>query len=371
VNAPFAPPRRARPSKLVPLARWLADPDSDWDAVADVASAPNSFGERWFVEASLRHLPHPPQGAMLAVRDEGQLIGLMPVFTAARYGRMPVAHVQNWQHYHCFYGAPLVRRSFEPFFWARVLETLDTTAHPFLHVAGLEADSRLATSLLAARRGSAIVHRSQRAILKRTSDARTFYETVVRKKKRKEIGRLKARLNELGTVSHRRFSTDDALDAWIEAFLALEASGWKGHGHGSALANADDTRAFLRDALTGAMRAGRLDMRRLDVEGRAIAMLVNFRCPPGAFSFKIAFDESFARYSPGVLVQLDNLDVLDEPGFEWMDSCAVEGHSMIESLWPERRALVRITVPLKGVRKRAIFGACRLLETASAARRRR
>ena len=68
------------------------------------------------------------------------------------------------------------------------------------------------------------------------------------------------------------------------------------------------------ELVAAAWDEGRLQFRRLDVDGRPVAMLVNFLCPPGSFSFKTAFDEDFAHYSPGVLLQIDNLDILDRPG---------------------------------------------------------
>ena len=96
-------------------------------------------------------------------------------------------------------------------------------------------------------------------------------------------------------------------------------------------------------------------------------MLVNFLTPPGSFSFKTVFNEAWARFSPGVLIQLENLKILDDPRIAWMDSCAVEDHPMIDSLWTERRAIVRVSVPLKGARRRAVYGLCTGLERLSAA----
>jgi hypothetical protein len=43
---------------------------------------------------------------------------------------------------------------------------------------------------------------------------------------------------------------------------------------------------------------------------------------------------------------------------------------MINSLWGERRGIVRVTVPLSGWRRGAEFRLCRLAEAASAAFRR-
>lgn len=360
-----APARRR--SEIVPLHDYLADPDTSWDAVAARPSEANAFAERWFIEASARHLDVPADARMLVVRAEDQLIGMMPVIVAPKYGRMPVRHVENWLHYNCFLGAPLVRRSFEPYFWHRALAMLDADPQSpaFLHVVGLDGQGPLAAALLGARKGAAVVHRSTRALLQSDLSPTDYYETTVRKKKRKEIGRLQHRLAEMGVVGFSRLVDANDLESWIDTFLALEASGWKGRD-GAALANERATEGFVRDAMRGAFAAGRLEIIRLDVDGRAIAMLVNFLTPPGSFSFKIAFDEEYARFSPGVLIQLENLKILESPMIDWMDSCAVEDHPMINSLWGERREIVRISVPLKGKRRRATFAVCRALETASA-----
>ena len=98
-------------------------------------------------------------------------------------------------------------------------------------------------------------------------------------------------------------------------------------------------------------------------------MLANFRCPPGSFSFKTVFDEDYARFSPGVLIQQENLEILADPEIAWMDSCAAEDHPMIDSLWRERRSIVRVTVPLAGARRRVVHAVCRALERAAAATR--
>ena len=96
-------------------------------------------------------------------------------------------------------------------------------------------------------------------------------------------------------------------------------------------------------------------------------MLINFRTPPGSWSFKIAYDESLARFSPGVLIELENLPrVLGDPQIDWMDSCAVENHPMINSLWAERRSIIQVSLPLAGAKRTAIYRACRAAEMASA-----
>lgn len=357
--------RWALRGQIMPLAAFVDNGAAGWDTLALNASEPNSFAERWFVEASLRHLPVPADARMLVVRDDAGLVGVLPIAIAPRYGRAAIRHVENWLHYHAFLGTPLVRRGRERGFWSAALAALDETDLPgFVHVVGLTGDGPVAQALLEARKGAAIVHRCERALLASDLSPTAYYGTNIRKKKRKEIARLRSRLAEIGTVTSRVMISSAELTEWTDAFLALEASGWKG-SDGAALANDARTADFLRATLAAAFDAGRLEMRRLDVDGRAVAMLINFIAAPGSFSFKIAYDEAFAKYSPGVLIQLDNLAVLDRDDIAWMDSCAAENHPMINSLWAERREIVRISVPLRGVRRRATFAVCRALEIAS------
>ena len=101
----------------------------------------------------------------------------------------------------------------------------------------------------------------------------------------------------------------------------------------------------------------------LRLDGRAIAMLANFITPPGAYSFKTAFDEAYARFSPGMLLQLENLVLLERPDVAWADSCAVEGHPMIERLWRDKRHMVSRNIAIGGPLRRAAFRLLMAYET--------
>lgn len=352
-----------------------ADLEAEWAELVHRASEPNAFAEPWFVAPSLAHL-RDESVRLVELRSGGRLTGLIMVGVERRYGRIPVPHVENWRHHHHFLGAPLVAAGEEERFWRALLGHLDDSAWApnFLHFHGLVEGGPVLEGLRAAAealgRGCAIVHREVRAALASELSPQAYYDATVRKKKRKELARLRNRLAELGTLTTREFSSGEDLSAWCDAFLRLEASGWKGR-EGSALGCRPATEAFFREAIAGAHAAARLQLLALELDGRPIAMLVNFLTPPGSFSFKTAFDEQFARFSPGVLLQIENLAILDRPDIEWMDSCAAESHPMIDSLWAERRAIVRVTVPFRGVRRRIVHGGARALEALSAGLRRR
>jgi CelD/BcsL family acetyltransferase involved in cellulose biosynthesis len=369
------PARGAPRAAIVAADRIPEDWREAWDRLACDPAEINVFAERWFFEAGIRHLRPAGPISMIAIWRGDALIGLMPARIEPIYGRTPVAHVQNWVHHQSFLGTPLVGKGEEVDFWLAALKALDEApwARGFFHINGLVEDGPVHRGLIAAAarlgRPCATVHRSRRALLESDLAPLAYYEQAVRKKKRKEIGRLSARLRELGTIAVSSPASASEVESCCEEFLVLEAAGWKGRA-GSALASDPARQAFFRDALLGAHRAGRLEILRLAMDGKAIAILVNFLAPPGAFTFKIAFDEEHARFSPGVLIQLENLRVLDRPDIDWMDSCAAENHPMINSLWTERRTIVRATVPLAGRRRRAVHAGARALERGSALLRR-
>ncbi|WP_374525733.1 GNAT family N-acetyltransferase [Sphingopyxis sp.] len=365
-------------SGAAPLTVRIADPlalsdglAAAWDGLAHEASEPNPFAERWCLQSAL-HLLDPERQArlvMVQADSDGPLIGVMPLAPAAKYGRLPLRHVTGWAHPNHFHGAPLVRAEMEPLFWSILLGWCDAAgwAHTLLQTARLTEDGPLHKALaeVARLRGGAaeIVHREERALLESDLSPDAYWEAAVRGKKRKELRRQANRLSEEGRVSFRRWQASEAVEPWIDAFLDLEARGWKGRA-GSALASHGDTEAWFRAIVAGAAAAGKLDMRVLALNDRPLAMLVSFLCPPGGFSFKTAFDEDYARFSPGVLLQQANLDLLGDPRIEWVDSCAAPGHPMIDSVWRERRRLVWVNVPLaRGadrLRFRALAGAEKL-----------
>lgn len=356
-------------TESVPLTVRVVDPlalspplAEAWDRLADEASEPNPFAERWCLQSALHLLDPERQARLVLVRDgsDGPVIGVMPLASTGRYGRVPLRHVEGWAHPNHFHGAPLVRAGFESLFWSILLGWCDAApwAKTLVHVPRLTEDGPLHRALVDVVRvrgaEAEVVHREERALLESDLSPDAYWDGAVRGKKRKELRRQANRLAEQGAVAFRRWQAGEALDPWIDAFLDLEAGGWKGRA-GSALASHSDTTAWFRAIVTGAAEAGKLDMRALDLDNRPLAMLINFLCPPGGFSFKTAFDEDYARFSPGVLLQQANLDLLDDNRIAWVDSCAAPGHPMIDSVWRERRRLVWLNVPLSGATDRMRF----------------
>lgn len=339
----------------------------EWDALALVASEPNPFAERWYLEAALKALDS--NNVHIAVVRGAALVGVIPLIWHNRYAGLPVTHVQNWLNHNAFLGTPLVRKGAELGFWNALLAKLDHSGDGamFLHLTGITTGGPIAAALAAAcdseKRRYALVHREERALLEKGLSPEAYLETTVRAKKRKELRRQHKRLAEEGGLEFQRSENGEALDAWIDEFFALEKAGWKG-ANGSALACAPETATLFRSALHAAAAAGKLERLTLRLDGRAIAMLVNFLTAPGAFSFKTAFDEDYSRFSPGVLIQIENLALLERDGIDWCDSCAAQDHPMIDSLWSGRRAIGRYSVAIGGTGRRMAFAALLAAELA-------
>jgi len=329
-----------------------------WDALARGASEPNPFYESWYLLPSLEALDPEGDVALLVLERGGVWLGVMPLVRAGRYYRWPVPNLKGWVHANAFLGAPLVARGAEEAFWQALLDFADREAGRalFLHLAALPLEGALYEALIrvAGARAMGVVFREERALLRSDVGAEAYLEGALTGKKRKELRRQFARLSEQGELALVRQRDADGLAEWSAAFLALERAGWKGKA-GSALGCAEATSGLFVRALEGAAARGRLERLMLTLDGTPIAMLATFLTAPGSFSYKTAFDEALARFSPGVLLQRENLALLDADGIDWCDSCAAADHPMIDHLWRERRAVGRVSIAIGSALRRAAF----------------
>jgi CelD/BcsL family acetyltransferase involved in cellulose biosynthesis len=186
-----------------------------------------------------------------------------------------------------------------------------------------------------------------RALFVRAASDEIYLRRSVSSGKLKELRRQERRLGEKGKLRFEGLSLQGDVEAAIVDFLELERAGWKGPA-GTAMSCRQADRDFFADVVREAWRSDRLRMSTLRLGGRAVAMKCNFLTAPGSCAFKIAYAEELSQYSPGVLLEVDNIRRLHaEPRVQWMDSCAAPGHPMIEHLWKERRLIQSWVLPLR------------------------
>lgn len=352
----------------------LAAIEADWRDLAADAAEPNPFyapdlltpALSAFADADVR---------IASVRDAGgRLVAFAPVAPLRGYSRFPVRYLSTWMHPHCFFAAPLVRKGCEEASLAALFDLVESGG-AFFRFRHLDAEGPIYRAAVAVagrtRRLSADSNRYERALLKGGFQTETYLQNALRGKKRKELRRLRNRLEEDGAVAFETLGDGGALAAWTLDFLALEAAGWKGR-EGTALAGDPASSKFFADALVAALGKGALRFHRLTHGGKPIAMIVNFIEAGAGYSFKIAYDEAYARYSPGVMLEIEMMAALErEPGLAFIDSCARRDHPMINSLWCERRAIAALNVSRRDAPSKFLFRILTGLEKASEARRAR
>ncbi len=356
----------------------LAGPEPDapllaaWRDLSDALVEENPFYEPWSLTPALAAYGAPGRVRLACAYDGARLIALVPVTPARGYAHLPLAHWRNWTHPHCYFGAPLVRRGHEEAALCALFALLcdGPDGRGFVRFDRIDRNGPLAAfAQAAAARERRLIYeagRRARAVLHGGASADATLAAHLRKKKRKELTRLRRRLEELGSVAVHQYADGDDLAAWAQAFLTLEDRGWKGRAKSSLKAKPADANWF-RATLAGATAAGKLNFMRIDLDGRPIAMLVNFLSAGAGYSVKICHDPEYARYSPGVMIEVEAMRaLLGRDEFRFMDSCAAPDHSMINGLWRARRDITGINVSGRAGPARAGLRLCRALEGARA-----
>jgi hypothetical protein len=366
-HAPPSPPAGQHPAaedqkpvsviaieSVAELERYLAD----WDDLAAAAVEPNVFYESWMLRPALRLLAGADKVVVVLVfvraphRDKGKplLCGLFPLVRRHRYCGLPIPVVSCWRYLHCFLGVPLVRaghaqQCFQGLFdWlatdrrgAALFEACDLTGEgPFWQQFLEYLDEKNLKPQVTA------CH--TRALLRPRASASEYLQTVLSGDRRKKLRKAEAQLARTGPLEYVELAADGDPEAWLKDFLRLEESGWKGH-EGTALNANPVEREFFLEVARAAFARQRLMLLGLCCNRVPVAMLCNFHAGDGSFAFKVAFDEAFARSSPGVLLELENIRrVHERPALRWMDSCSAPGPALVKALWADRRVIQTVLI---------------------------
>jgi hypothetical protein len=155
-----------------------------------------------------------------------------------------------------------------------------------------------------------------------------------RKKLRQDWNRLSA----LGAIEYVNDRAPGDVAAAFEAFLALEAASWKGES-GTALLCKERDAAFTRRFIANLAGSGKASVALIRLDGRPIAAQVLLYCGSWAYTWKIAYDPAFGKYSPGAVLVDKVAEDLFAGGVEAIESCSPEGGFMAQ-MWDGRRKTV-------------------------------
>lgn len=212
-----------------------------------------------------------------------------------------------------------------------------------------------------------------RAFLASDEEADTYLRQSLSSHHFREMRRLKRRLAEMGELEYVVARQPDEIRLALETFLTLEASGWKGRAKTAMVIDRLQA-AFAREAVHRLSQQDLCRIHELKLDGRTIASLIVFVEAGIAYTWKIAFDESYGAYSPGTLlvVELTRNHLLD-PNIDVTNSCASPNHPVMDRLWMERRDMGTLVLGLTPGSDRAARQATKQLhlyqETRNVARR--
>ena len=330
--------------ELHPLAE-LASLAAEWRLLAACALEPNVFYEPSFALAAAPLLGRDVQVGLVWSRAPRRLVGLFPVRIERRRFGVPFPVVVGWTHSYAPLGTPLVDREMaEPVIatWLRYIA--DNAALPDLMLLPLiEQTGVFAATLtdLLARSGcpSTSFGRHERALLLPGDSRADYLQRTMSGKRLRNMRRCHARLRELGAVTLEAEQGSDALSRGLDDFFALEAAGWKGRA-GTAAAQDADVRYFMERAVTALGAEDKVLIHSLRANGKAIAIVIALKSGDSAWGWKVAYDEAYASYSPGVLAVAGFTEtLLADPAITQADSCATATDTMASRLWNERLTL--------------------------------
>jgi CelD/BcsL family acetyltransferase involved in cellulose biosynthesis len=323
-----------------------------WRALAQRAIEPNGYylpGWELAVSASARGRT---DASALPAFDgaSARLIGLMPVTSLWRAWKIPLPALVSAHPYGTLC-SPLIDRDAPMEAAARLLQRArEARAHALvLNDVALDGAAMTALNQVLHRDGlqPKILSSYIRASLDATQDGETLLREALGASKLKELRRQRHRLEEHGAVAFDVARRPDEIGPALEAFLQLEASGWKGK-RGTALIQHAGDATFIRRAVATLAETAQCEIVTLRAGAIPVAAGIVLRHQDRAFFFKLGIDERFAKYSPGVQLTLElTRHLCADPAIASADSTASADHPMINPIWRGRFAIGDVLIPLR------------------------
>ncbi len=309
-----------------------------WRRLVDHSLAPAGLNAPELILPLLRHVP----GAELATVKQGNdLLFALPV----KRRRFFPALSTNWITPLTVIGEAHLDREFPE---AALTTFVNRLTHPFLFQA-VAVNGPFWNCLQRLDCHRAVLDTWQRAALRPSGTYDAWLDSNIGPKRRKEYRRLTNRLSELGRFEISSLAAGRDSLPWAVELLALEAAGWKGR-RGTALAMTHQAESAFIEACKLLGAAGKLRFWKLALNGKPIAIMHAVVEGDRAWLHKIAYDEAYAKFSPGVLLVLYATEKLfAETGLVLVDSCAIPGHPMIEHIWRDRLQVANVMVAPKSI----------------------
>lgn len=165
------------------------------------------------------------------------------------------------------------------------------------------------------------------------------YVAGLTRKTRQDIGRCRRRLEAAGGATFAAIAEPSDVDAELTRGFAVEGSGWKSQRR-TAILDSPETETFYRSVGRRFAALGKLGLSTLESDGRLIAFSMNLVDHGRAWGLKGGYDPAFARYSPGILLTMAEIERCFDLGLEALELLGDEAHWKRKFARDERRHVI-------------------------------
>ncbi len=342
-------------ARIIPLSDLTASQVAQWQELADSALEPNPFFEPAFVIPASRRLPEGVEPAIIFADSAGQLGACLPVLFERRWRRAPLRCVATRPTlsptlHRTGLGTPLVGGSHGSEALGSLIDVLrqqasrDGSLFLALEVFGVGGTvDQLLREVLGDRGLRSYEYETwARSMVLRREQA-TYLSAVSSPRHRRELARRRRKIGEeLGGVLELVDRSGDP--EAVEELLSLEAV--RGRAADEEVDGVGED--WFRELCARFRDQGRLYLLSLEAGGRPAAMACYLRAGDGMFCRRISYEPRVARHSPGLHLDVAVIDRFHDDGrMNWMDSCNLPEDRTTWSMWPDRRPVSTLLVPLR------------------------
>lgn len=331
---------------------YLQNNVAAWNDLVDSAIAKSVALEPNYLLPAIKHLAGPSVGVLAVELNSGGeslLVGLVPVEEKPIY-RLPFKSVEIWKHDQSFDATPLLHKDHAVVAWKAICETVLSSGYTLFSLDTVSAaapfDSVLQEVELSEGQFRFQRDSFDRAAFAPCDSSELYIEQFVNKKTQNNARRLMRALEKLGDVTWETSTPESAYASLAKRFMNIEASGWKGK-NGTALASQSSTRKFFLSMIEKSSRLGKVRFLTLLLDKKPIAMICNIQSDKFVYSYKTAFDESYAKYSPGIQVEIKNLEHFHRDGIQSSDTCSAPDNQAMNRIYGQRAAFQNLVMSLK------------------------
>jgi CelD/BcsL family acetyltransferase involved in cellulose biosynthesis len=275
----------------------------------------------------------------IAAHDGPNLVALLPVVLARSAASILVPSGRAWMTDYTFGTLPLIDKTDSAVAAHALLDGLRrvNAGEWLLPAMNIDGPTCKALGDALSERGFpwSNLGRFERASISTGRSFEDHLSACISSKRRRDLERCKRRLEEAGEVRHEVHTAGEGLDQAVAAFLQLEASGWKGK-RGTALASQPDSKSFAEKVFAGSDISLRKRVDLLVLNGRPVAAGMILFSGNTGFTIKGAYDEAYAKFSVGLLLEMEVIrSFLSEAWASRLDA-ATAGDHVIDQFWPDR-----------------------------------